>query len=73
MAAMTEDITLIAPDISCAHCVATVTSAVGALPGVQHVAANADTKKIDVTFDPRRVSRGEIEAALAEADYPVQK
>ena len=37
MASMMEHVTVTAPDISCAHCVATVKEAVGALPGVASV------------------------------------
>lgn len=73
MSATLQDVTLISPDISCGHCVATIQSAVGALEGVQHVAANAATKEVSVNFDPARVSLPQIEAALSEAGYPVQQ
>ena len=72
MVANTEMITLTAPDISCGHCVATVQTAVGALDGVEGVQADADTKRVEVSFDPARVSRPRIEAALDEAGYPAQ-
>ena len=71
---MTTDsrkITLTAPDISCGHCVATVQAAVGALDGVERVQADAETKRVEVAFDPARVSRPRIEAVLDEAGYPV--
>lgn len=67
-----ERVTLTAPDISCGHCEATVKGAVGALAGVDTVEASADTQKVQVAFDPNRVSRQQIESALAEAGYPVQ-
>jgi copper chaperone len=73
MASMVESVTLTAPDISCGHCVATVKSAVGALAGVASVEANEATKKIDVSYDPNRVSLDQIEAALDDAGYPVKK
>ena len=73
MAAMVEHVTVTAPDISCGHCVATVKDAVGALPGVVGVEADPDTKRVEVDFDPGRVSLAQIEAALDEAGYPVQK
>jgi copper ion binding protein len=69
----TQHATLTAPDISCGHCVATVNEAVGALAGVSHVEADAETKRVAVAFDPTRVSLSRIEAALDEAGYPVQK
>ncbi len=71
MSATSQEVTLVAPDISCGHCVATVQGAVGALAGVQSVNANADTKKVEVAFDPTRVSLPQIEAAMNEAGYPV--
>ncbi len=73
MSATLQDVTLTAPDISCGHCVASVQSAVGALNGVQHVAADVETKQVAVNFDPARVSLPQIEAALREAGYPVQQ
>ena len=66
-----EQIVLIAPDISCDHCVATVERAVGALPGVALVKASADTTEVAVSFDSAQVSRDQIEAALGKAGYPV--
>lgn len=68
-----EQVTLKAPDISCGHCVATVTKEVGALDGVNRVDASAETKLVDITFDPSRVTLTTIEATLDEAGYPVQR
>ena len=51
----------------------TVKDAVGALPGVASVEADADTKRVEIDFDPGRVSLAQIEAALDEAGYPVAK
>jgi copper ion binding protein len=71
MASMMEHVTVTAPDISCAHCVATVKEAVGALPGVVSVDADAESKRVEIDFDPGRVSLKQIAAALDEAGYPV--
>ncbi len=71
MSATSQDVILVAPDISCSHCVATVQGAVGALAGVQRVNANADTKQVAVAFDPTRVSLPQIESAMSDAGYPV--
>jgi copper ion binding protein len=68
-----EHATLTAPDISCGHCVAAIKEGVGGLAGVANVEANVDTKRVDVAFDPNRVSLAQIEAALDEAGYPVQR
>ena len=73
MPAMVEHATVTAPDISCGHCVATVKSTLGALPGVASVEADPDTKRVDIEFDPGQVSLAQIEASLDEAGYPVQK
>lgn len=62
--------TLTAPDISCAHCVATVQQAVSALDGVATVEANAETKNVVVKFNPERTTEREIREALDEAGYP---
>lgn len=73
MSSTIERATLTAPDISCGHCVATVTKAVGGLVGVSTVAADEQTKQVRVEFDPARVSLAQIEATLDEEGYPVQK
>jgi copper chaperone len=73
MASMMEHVTLTAPDISCGHCVATVKEAVGTLPGVTRVEADSSTKRVDIDFNPSRVTLVQIEAALDEAGYPVAK
>ena len=71
MATMKEHVTVTAPDISCAHCVATVKDAVGALPGVVSVEADPSTKRVEIDFDPGQVSLSQIAAALDEAGYPI--
>lgn len=73
MSSTFEHITVTAPDISCGHCVATVQRAVGELAGVNAVTADADTKQVEVTFDPVRVSVPQIESAMDSAGYPIQK
>jgi len=73
MSSTMEQITLQVPEISCNHCVMTVEEAVGELSGVGSVTANESTKQVQVTYDPSRVSLTEIEAALDDAGYPIQK
>jgi copper chaperone len=73
MSSTIERATLTAPDISCEHCVATITKAVGGLTGVSTVAADEQTKQVRVEYDPARVSLAQIEATLDEEGYPVQK
>jgi copper chaperone len=66
-----DDVTLTAPDISCAHCVATIKRAVGELDGVANVDVNPTTKQIAIRFDPGRISLDRIEAVLDDEGYPV--
>ena len=69
---MSEVVTLVAPDISCAHCEATVRKAVGDLPGVVNVDVSSATKVVKVTVDAGKASVPAIQAALDDAGYPTQ-
>ncbi len=60
-----------APDISCDHCVKTITQALNALTGVGAVEVDIDTKRVRAAFDPDLVDEQRIEAALEEEGYPV--
>jgi copper chaperone CopZ len=62
-------LTLHVPNISCAHCVHTIKTEIGELPGVTAVDANEQTKEVTIAFEPP-ATRGSIEALLAEIDYP---
>jgi copper chaperone len=73
LSATVENITVTAPDISCEHCTNAIQSAVGALDGVQQVRADIATKKVDIQFDPNRVSLEKIEAVMDDEGYPVAK
>ncbi|MCC6314171.1 MAG: heavy-metal-associated domain-containing protein [Thermomicrobiales bacterium] len=68
-----QHLTLIAPDISCAHCVATIDRTLNGIAGVGSVAVNEGTRQIDLNYDPVQVSPGEIAAALEDAGYPVER
>ena len=57
------------PNISCGHCVHTVTSEVGELEGVKSVAATEDTKMVTVEWEEPQ-SWDNIKALLAEINYP---
>lgn len=65
-----EQVTLMAPDISCGHCVATVQGAVGGIEGVESVRADEATKHVTVVFDPAVVQVAQITAVMAEEGYP---
>ena len=62
---------LTVPDISCEHCVRTVTETLTPLEGVQTVNVDIPTKQVRVEFDESRVDVEQLQAALAEEDYPV--
>ena len=64
-------ITVRTPDISCSHCVHTIQSEIGDLPGIQSVQAQEDTKLVTIAFDAP-ATREQIEALLAEIGYPAQ-
>jgi copper chaperone len=64
-------ITVNAPDISCSHCVHTIQTEVGELPGVQSVRAQEHTKLVTIAFDAP-ATREQIEALLIEIGYPAQ-
>ena len=68
-----ENITLNAPDISCAHCVSTVEKAVGKVDGVQSVAADSDSREVIVTYDTSQTNLSAIVTALEDAGYPAKQ
>ena len=57
------------PNISCMHCVHTIKSEVGEIPGVKTVEADAASKKATITFEPP-ATEDKIKALLAEINYP---
>ena len=65
-------ITLKAPAISCGHCVHTIKTEVGDVPGVKRVDADQNTKLVTVDFDAPATPE-KIEALLAEIGYPAEK
>lgn len=73
MAQATEHVTLQAPDISCGHCVASIQNRLGDLDGIEKVTASAETKLVDVDFDPAKVDLSKIERELEDEGYPVSK
>lgn len=60
--------TFTVPNISCNHCVHTVKTELGDLPGIQSVAADAETKQVTVAWDAP-ADWGKIEALLTEINY----
>jgi len=66
-------VTLVAPDISCDHCIASIRKAVTKLPGVQFLAGDPGRKQVSLEYDPAMAELAAIEQAMADAGYPVQK
>ncbi|NOZ05087.1 MAG: heavy-metal-associated domain-containing protein [Chloroflexi bacterium] len=62
--------TFVAPDISCNHCVMAIQRELGELDGIQSVNAEADTKKVTITFEaPANLEK--ISALMKEIGYPI--
>jgi copper chaperone CopZ len=57
------------PGASCAHCQAAISDEVSALPGVEAVEVDLETKIVAVTGDP--LDEQAIIAAIDEAGYEV--
>jgi copper ion binding protein len=57
------------PGVSCAHCQSAISTEVGALPGVEAVDVDLETKIVAVTGDP--LDEQAILAAIDEAGYEV--
>ena len=63
------DATYVVPEMSCGHCESAIRAAVSAVPGVESVTVDLESKRVDV--------RGEglddvaIRAAIDEAGYDV--
>lgn len=69
---MATTLTYTIPNISCGHCLHTIQTEIGDLKGVLTVVGQADTKQVTITFEPP-ATPAQIETALAEINYPVQK
>jgi copper chaperone len=58
------------PNISCKHCVHTITMEVSDLEGVRSVVADLEMKQATISFEPPATEES-IKSLLAEIDYPV--
>jgi copper chaperone len=65
-------VTYSVPNISCGHCVHTITTELKELAGVEDVKASADSKQVVVRFDVPATGEA-IESLLAGINYPVAK
>ncbi len=68
-----EKVIMVAPDISCQHCAATIKRALGRMRGVESVDVDVPSKKVIVDYDSGVTDSTAIEAALTEEGYPPAK
>jgi copper chaperone len=68
-----QEITLSVPDVSCEHCVKTINTSLGALPGVEKVNTDIPTKTVHLRYVPGQVSLQQIETTLDDAGYTVAR
>ena len=71
MSNVIEETVVTAPDISCAHCAAAITQAVGALPGVENVQVDIERKRVTIGHQPGAVSLTEIARVMDDEGYPI--
>ena len=64
-------VTFSIPGISCNHCVHTIKTEVGEIPGVSSVDATTDGKQATISFDDPATEEA-IRALLAEINYPAE-
>ncbi len=66
-----QDIVLSVPDVSCQHCVHTINTALGALPGVEAVSTDIPSKSVHLRYDAAQLSMEQITATLDDAGYTI--
>jgi copper chaperone len=64
---MSETLTYTVVGMSCGHCVAAVSEEVSALPGVDAVVVDLETKRVDVSG--AELDDAAVRAAIEEAGY----
>lgn len=57
--------------MSCNHCKMAVEKALQGLDGVSGAAVDLTAKNVKVSFDPGKVDKGKIKAAIEDAGYQV--
>jgi copper chaperone CopZ len=62
---------LTVPDISCEHCVRSVTEALTPIDGIQTISVDLPTKQVTVAYDQSQVNVEKMKEVLAEEHYPV--
>ena len=62
-------VSIATPTIQCDMCVEAITTAVKALPGVDSVGVDLNTKVTVVRFSPSSLTQTEVEESIAKAGY----
>ncbi|WP_224448433.1 heavy metal translocating P-type ATPase [Haloprofundus salilacus] len=65
--------TLSVPEMDCPSCAGKVENALKSTPGIVAVETQPTTGRVEVTYDPDRVSRGGLVAAVESAGYSVEE
>ena len=68
-----ESTSLVAPDIACEHCQHAIEGAVGELEGVNSVKVDIPSKRVDINYNPEKVTLTKIEEVLEDVGYTVAK
>jgi copper chaperone len=68
---MTTEVTLYAPDISCAHCKSSIEGAVAPMDGVSSAEVTIDDHRVDVAYDEAAVDLGRIVATIEDLGYEI--
>lgn len=61
--------TISVPDMQCGMCEEKISAKLKGVKGIKSVAADAEAKRVIVTYDPRKVKRGAIERSIARVGY----
>ena len=65
-----KEVTFDVPDVSCEHCVNTITGATKQL-GANTVQVDLPSKKVYLTYDPAKVSEQDLKTAIEEEGYDI--
>ncbi|QNG60412.1 copper chaperone CopZ [Metabacillus idriensis] len=67
-----ENVNLNVSGMSCGHCVKAVEGSVGKLEGVSEVKVHLEDGKVNVAFNPEKVSLDKIKETIDDQGYDVE-
>ncbi|USK34983.1 copper chaperone CopZ [Bacillus sp. F19] len=67
-----QNVKLNVSGMSCGHCVKSVEGSVGKLEGVNEVKVHLEDGKVDVAFNPEKVSLDKIKETIDDQGYDVE-